>query len=234
MALGVAELVAGLSRSWRSPVIDVGDRVIDHVPPFVKDFAIETFGTNDKPALLLGIGVALLVYAAVIGALSFRRRIEIGLIGIGLFGLIGAVAAMTNRAGGSFDDALPAVVGSMAGAMALWLIHRVARAAVGSATSAADDVDADGDETQPVRQSPTDPARATRRELLVRSGGLIAVLALVGTGAGAVGRTIRSRFSAAGVADERRAARARRTQLPWCRRGVGRHRRRGPVRHAEP
>ena len=115
VALGVAELIAGSSRSWRSPVIDVGDRVIDNVPPFVKDFAIETFGTNDKPALLVGIGATLLVYAAVIGALSFRRRIEIGLIGIGLFGLIGAVAAMTNRAGGSFDDALPAVVGSMAG-----------------------------------------------------------------------------------------------------------------------
>ena len=100
--------------------------MIDNVPPFVKDFAIETFGTNDKPALV-GIGVTLLVYASVIGALSFRRRIEIGLIGIGLFGLIGAAAATTNRAGGTFDDALPAVVGSMAGAMALWMIHRVAR-----------------------------------------------------------------------------------------------------------
>ena len=52
-------------------------------------------------------------------------------------------------------------------------------------------------EKLPNVESPTDPARATRRELLVRGGGLIAVLALVGTGAGAVGRTIRSRFSAA-------------------------------------
>lgn len=47
LALGVAELVAGLRREWRTPVVDVGDRVIDNVPPFVKDFAIETFGTND-------------------------------------------------------------------------------------------------------------------------------------------------------------------------------------------
>ena len=202
VALGVAELVAGLSRSWRSPVVDVGDRVIDHVPPFVKDFAIETFGTNDKPALLLGIGVVLLVYAAVIGALSFRWRIAVGLIGIGLFGLIGAVAAISNRAGGSFDDALPAVVGAIAGAGALWVSHRVARPLIGITTGAAGDVDADADVdvdagVEPAVQSPTDPARATRRELLVRSGGLIAVLALVGTGAGAVGRTIRSRFSAA-------------------------------------
>ena len=56
VALGVAELVAGLEPTWRSPVLDVGDRVIDAAPPFVKEFAINTFGTNDKPALLIGIG----------------------------------------------------------------------------------------------------------------------------------------------------------------------------------
>ena len=42
----------GLNRAWRSPVLDVGDRLIDAAPPFVKEFAIDTFGTNDKPALL--------------------------------------------------------------------------------------------------------------------------------------------------------------------------------------
>ena len=57
VALGVAELLAGLDRAWRSPVLDVGDRLIDAAPPFVKEFAIDTFGTNDKPALLIGIGV---------------------------------------------------------------------------------------------------------------------------------------------------------------------------------
>ncbi|HSM65811.1 MAG TPA: molybdopterin-dependent oxidoreductase, partial [Ilumatobacteraceae bacterium] len=44
---------------------------------------------------------------------------------------------------------------------------------------------------------PTDPAVGTRRELLVRTGGVLAGLAIVGTGAGTVGRAIRSRFSAA-------------------------------------
>ena len=97
LALGVAELIAGVRQEWRSPVIDVGDRVIDNVPSSVKDFAIETFGTNDKPALLIGIGMTLLFYAAVIGALAFRRRIEIGLVGIGAFGLIGSIAATSNR-----------------------------------------------------------------------------------------------------------------------------------------
>ena len=195
VALGVAELIAGIRQQWRSPIIDVGDRVIDNVPPFVKDVAIETFGTNDKPALLIGIGATLLVYAAVMGALSFRRRVEIGLVGIGLFGLIGALAAISNRAGGSLDDAIPTLLGATAGAAALWGAHRaclplIAGAASGDATAASDPADAR-------QQAPTDAPHATRREVLVRGGGVLAALALVGAGAGAVGRTIRSRFSAA-------------------------------------
>ena len=206
VALGVAELIAGSSRSWRSPIIDVGDRVIDNVPPFVKDFAIETFGTNDKPALLIGIGVTLLVYAALIGALAFRRRVEIGLVGIGVFGIIGALAAISNRAGGSLDDAIPTIVGAATGAGSLYLAHRVARplfAATADDTSLDNEVIDTPDSDVPVDaaparrvESPTDPARGTRRELFARTGGVLAVMALVGTGAGAVGRSIRSRFSA--------------------------------------
>ena len=210
VALGVAELIAGLRAVWRSPVIDVGDRVVDNVPPFLKDFAIEKFGTNDKLALLVGIGVALVVYAAVIGALAFRRRIEIGLVGIGAFGLIGAYAAVTNRAGGSLDDAIPTVIGAAAGAAALYLTHRIAAPLIAGSsdadpttTSEAEDASS---ETEPVsddavhdndvQRHPTDAPRATRRQLLVRSGGVLAGLAILGAGAGAVGRTIRSRFSA--------------------------------------
>ncbi len=195
LALGVAELIAGVRQQWRSPVIDVGDRVIDHVPPFVKDFAIETFGTNDKPALLVGIGATLVVYAALIGVLSFRRRIEIGLVGVGVFGLIGAWAAASNRAGGSLDDAFPSVVGSAAGAAALWGAHRISRPLLAGTSTA--DAASPSEPTNADRPAPTDAPRATRRELLVRSGGAFAALAFVGAGAGALGRTIRSRFSAA-------------------------------------
>jgi DMSO/TMAO reductase YedYZ molybdopterin-dependent catalytic subunit len=194
VALGVAELIAGIRQQWRSPVIDVGDRVIDNVPPFVKDFAIETFGTNDKPALLIGIGVTLVVYAAVIGALAFRRRIEIGLVGIGLFGLIGALAAISSRSGGSLDDAVPTVVGSAVGAATLWFAHRVSQPLIVGTPSA--DAASPDDPTNAGQPSPTDAPVATRRELLVRTGGVLAALAFVGAGAGAIGRTIRSRFSA--------------------------------------
>ena len=96
VALGVAELLAGLNRAWRSPVLDVGDRLIDAAPAFVKEFAIDTFGTNDKPALLVGIGVFLAVYAAVVGIVALRHRLVLGIVGIGLFGVIGVWAASSR------------------------------------------------------------------------------------------------------------------------------------------
>ena len=52
VALGVAELVAGLVGPASSPVIAVGDAAIARVPEPVKAFAIRTFGEDDKVAIL--------------------------------------------------------------------------------------------------------------------------------------------------------------------------------------
>ena len=71
VALGVGELVAGIGQSRRSPVIAVGDLVIDVVPRPVKDFAIDAFGTNDKTALLVGIYTIVAILAALLGVTLF-------------------------------------------------------------------------------------------------------------------------------------------------------------------
>ncbi len=73
-ALAAGELAAGFAASLRNPVVSVGDRVIDLAPPWLKDFAIDTFGTNDKPALLTGTVVLLTVLALVAGVAAVRRR----------------------------------------------------------------------------------------------------------------------------------------------------------------
>ena len=124
IALAVAELLAGLNRTWRSPVLDVGDRLIDAAPPFVKEFAIDTFGTNDKPALLVGIGVILALYAGVVGVIALRHRFVVGAVGVGVFGAIGSWAATSRRAGAPWHVVAPSVLGSVAGIGALWLIHQ--------------------------------------------------------------------------------------------------------------
>ena len=56
-----------------TPIESVGNRVIDLVPRPLKEFAIEQFGTNDKPVLIGGVAVTLLVAAAVAGWLGLRR-----------------------------------------------------------------------------------------------------------------------------------------------------------------
>ena len=119
VALGVAELVAALVGPAASPVIAVGDAVITLTPEPVKAFAIRTFGENDKIALVVGTLVIVAVYALVIGLLALRSR-RLGAAGIALFGLVGALAAVTRPAGGPLD-ALPSLLGAAAGVVALAL-----------------------------------------------------------------------------------------------------------------
>ncbi len=124
VALGVGQLVAGLTGSVGSPVIAVGEASIDLTPPPVKDFAISTFGSNDKTALLTGILVLLAVFAAVIGVLAVRR-FRYGVVGLGVFTAVGLVSALT-RPTASAADVLPSLVGGAAGLLAMWRLVQAA------------------------------------------------------------------------------------------------------------
>ena len=124
-------------------MIDVGDRVIDNVPRSLKEFAIDQFGTNDKPILLASIGVVLAIYAMVVVALAFTRRLAFGVVGFVAFGLIGAYMAVTRRVGGSIDDVVPTVLGTAAGIGAIVLAHHVLMPLLTTETAAAPDQVAD-------------------------------------------------------------------------------------------
>jgi DMSO/TMAO reductase YedYZ molybdopterin-dependent catalytic subunit len=187
VALGTAELVAALDRAWRSPVLDVGDGVIDRVPPFVKDVAISTFGTNDKPALLVGIGVVVAAYAALVGALAFRRRFALGAAGIALVGVVGASAVLTRRAGADLIDVVPTVVGCACGIAALAVARGAARPLLAAPPMVGDDA----------APSPSPSGPITSRRDLVRAASVLGVLVLSGGGAAAIGRALARRFSAA-------------------------------------
>src|SRR6266566_5315474 len=130
VAIGAAQLVAGLTVPASSPVLAVGQTAIDLTPAPVKDFAISTFGTADKTVLLGGILVVLALYAAVVGILAVRR-LAFGMWGLGLFAFIGLAAALT-RPGSTADYLWPTLAGAAAGAFAL---ARLARAAGRLSTS---------------------------------------------------------------------------------------------------
>ena len=73
VALGVAQLTAGISGPLGSPVVAVGDVAINLTPVPVKEFAIAHFGSHDKDALLTGVLAVLLVAAIAAGLLAVRR-----------------------------------------------------------------------------------------------------------------------------------------------------------------
>jgi DMSO/TMAO reductase YedYZ molybdopterin-dependent catalytic subunit len=123
VALALAEVAAG-ALLVRSPVIAVGDAVIDLVPAPVKDFAIATFGTNDKLALLVGIAIALVALAIAIGHAT-KKSLTAGAIGVCL--LCGAAMI----AGAATTDPMPAslvpgFVGAVSGVAALYGYRRYA------------------------------------------------------------------------------------------------------------
>jgi len=124
VAVGAAQVAAGLTVPEASPVVAVGQAAIDLTPPPVKDFAISAFGTADKTVLLGGILVVLALYAALVGILAVRR-LAIGMWGLALFAFIGLLAALT-RPDSTAEYIVPTLVGAAAGAFALTKLARAA------------------------------------------------------------------------------------------------------------
>jgi DMSO/TMAO reductase YedYZ molybdopterin-dependent catalytic subunit len=120
VAIGIAQLIAGLTTPQASPVVDVGQAVIGGTPLPVKDWATATFGTNDKPFLVGGVLILLFVFAAVIGAIAVRR-LAYGMSGLGVFAVIGLSAVLT-RPDAAASWIWPTLVGAAAGAVALSLL----------------------------------------------------------------------------------------------------------------
>jgi DMSO/TMAO reductase YedYZ molybdopterin-dependent catalytic subunit len=206
VALGVAELAAGIIGPLSSPVIAVGGAAINLAPVPVKDFAIVHFGSHDKMALELGILVLLAAFAALIGALAMRW-LAVGLAGLVLFGVLGVVAALNSASSGP-ADALPSVVGVGAAAVVLTVLIRAARgtrretahrgavmsgdpfiADTGITAFARPDVPDTGESSGPSRA----PAGPSRRGFLALAGAAAAVAAV----SGGAGEVVLRRFSAA-------------------------------------
>ncbi|MFI2210561.1 sulfite oxidase [Streptomyces sp. NPDC020141] len=121
LSLAVAELVSAAVRPESGPVIAVGGAAVDRTPAPLKDWAIRTFGANDKLVLLAGILTVLVLFALALGAFASRRR-RAGAAGVLLFGAVGALAATGRPDSTGFLDALPSLAGGLAGAALLYFL----------------------------------------------------------------------------------------------------------------
>ncbi|MFF6833866.1 molybdopterin-dependent oxidoreductase [Streptomyces sp. NPDC012438] len=121
VSLAVADLVASRVRPEASPVVAVGGAFVDRTPAALKDWAIRTFGEDDKAVLQLGILLVLALLAVGTGLLALRRR-ALGSAAVGAFGVLGALAAVTRPDSDSAVDAVPSLVGAAAGALLLYVL----------------------------------------------------------------------------------------------------------------
>ena len=130
-ALGVSELLAGLVSSVPSLIVSIGTGVVDLAPPAVKDFAIETFGTADKPALIIGIVVLSALFGALLG-LGGVRSPAIPAIGFLVFGALGAIAAIRDPQSEAVPSILVAAAAAVAGLVAFLIMTRRSSTGAGS------------------------------------------------------------------------------------------------------
>jgi len=115
VAFGVANLTAAFVRPQASPITAVGG-ALEH-------FAVQKFGENDKNMLVFGVYFTIALLAMAIGVIAWQR-VWVGVLGMGLFGLVGAFIAVT-RPGSHATDALPSIVGGIAAMAALAGLIRV-------------------------------------------------------------------------------------------------------------
>jgi DMSO/TMAO reductase YedYZ molybdopterin-dependent catalytic subunit len=186
-ALGVAQLVAGITGPLGSPVVAVGEVAINLTPVPVKDFVIAHAGSHDKQVLVAGILVVLAGFAAVVGVLALRRA-GYGVAGLGVFAVLGAAAAITRPNAGP-ADLVPTLAGVAVAIVALTSLTRAAGGRQGQALvparGPASPAASEGRPESPAARSPD------RRRFLALAAGTAAVAAA----GGLAGQALLSRFN---------------------------------------
>ncbi|MCU1675867.1 MAG: Sulfite oxidase-like protein [Frankiales bacterium] len=161
--LGAAQLAAIVCGRSTAPVLAIGETFVDHTPAWLKTFAVENFGTNDKTVLIAGIFAVITFVAVVAGVLAMRRP-WVGTAGVVTLAVISGLAAR-----GRPDVGVVAPLPALAGAVASIIAFRALRRA---------DMPY-GDE----RHAPSAP---DRRRFLVASAVVAATAAVTGFVGGAV------------------------------------------------
>jgi DMSO/TMAO reductase YedYZ molybdopterin-dependent catalytic subunit len=192
LLFGIAELVAAFFAPVSSPLVAVGAAFIDITPAWLKDFAIDTFGTADKPALFASMGIVAVLAAAALGVLA-RHRMALAATAVGALAVLIGVVVL-SRPGAGWADLIPTLAGAVTGITALWWLVRCAH-------------------RTPAEQDPDDElAPRVSRTVFLRGAGFTVVGAVLAAAGGralsAVGNTATQVRQALRLPAARRAAAA--------------------------
>jgi len=127
-AVAASEAVAALLAGVSSPLLSVANRAVDAAPRPLKEFAISTFGTADKPVLIGSVIATVAVMAMVIGYVGLRRP-RVAVAAFVLLSLVATAAALTDRSAtaGAGIRLIPAITLVVVGLVALLLLLRPLR-----------------------------------------------------------------------------------------------------------
>lgn len=186
-ALGLSEILSGLSRKIPSLVVSVAEEIVDITPGFIARWSIDTLGSAQKPALVWGIVIVSILLGAVLGWPS-RKRWWVMPAGLVVFAVVGGWAAARNPLS---SDGLGWMSGLVSGAfgIAVFLsLYALARAAIPSGES---------DEPAEEQRVPmVGRGRFNDRRRFVGAVGIVAGASLAG---GLLGRWLRRRDTVEGA-----------------------------------
>ena len=120
----VAQLASAFFATSSAPLVAMGAVFIDLTPPWLKDFAIATFGTNDKLALFVSMGVIAAVASVIVGLIAKRSiAIASGCIVVLAIAIGGAVLSRPDT---GLADLTPIILGTVASLIVLRWLTRLA------------------------------------------------------------------------------------------------------------
>jgi DMSO/TMAO reductase YedYZ molybdopterin-dependent catalytic subunit len=136
VSLAVGELLSGLSARVPSLVLGVANVVIADAPGGIVRWSIETFGTRQKPLLVIGIVVTTLALGGLIG-LAGRHHPMRAIAGFAAFGILGGWAAARDVLASAAWGWVAAIAATAAGVATYLGLLRLAGPAAPAATDAA-------------------------------------------------------------------------------------------------
>ena len=186
-ALGLSEILSGLSREIPSLVVSVAEEIVDITPGFIARWSIDTLGSAQKPALVWGIVVVSILLGAVLGWPS-RKRWWVMPAGLVVFAVVGGWAAARNPLS---SDGLGWMSGLLSGAFGIVVFLSLYVLAMGGLPAS------DVDEPDVERRVPmVGRGRFNDRRRFVGAVGIMAGASLAG---GLLGRWLRRRDTVEGA-----------------------------------
>ena len=136
-SLAVGE-VLGTLFDKPSPVVAVGNQVVNGAPEWFVNFGKAIFGLADKPALIAGTAILTIAFGGLLGRLAYNK-FRYAVVGLDIFGIISLLALGTDSMGGWLYAVLVTILVVLTAGIVLWWGIRMLRSSQGNVANKVSD-----------------------------------------------------------------------------------------------